>query len=1055
MNNAINEKGKLELPVLKQEKKDESNSKYWRSLNFLENANSKEVKKLKKNEFLDGASDDFDLSSMPEPSRRKFLALASAGAAFGAVACTDYRDKGQIVAYNKKPESILPGRPNYYASTYTENGMGWGILVKTREGRPIKINGNPEHPLNKGKINAIAQASILNLYDPTRLKTPAKVANKAYAPAKWEDVDKEIISALNSAKSSGKEIVLLTHTITSPTFSKLIAEFTQKYPTAKVVSYELNSNINYVNAWKACYGNANTPVIELSKAKIILSLESDFLGTEGDTVLNAQDFTSNRDVENVENFNRLYSVESVMSSTGSLADYRFRLTPAMQYDFLLALINEVSKKSGKSLDSASAAKVASANLKEFAAKNGFDSKHLEELVNDLAHNNGKSIAMAGNHLPEEVHIAVNLLNELIGGTELYSKTQSYVNYGALASGSDIANLANSMKAGKVGVLINFDTNPVYHFAKDSGFAEALGSVSTVVTMSEFDNETAKVSNYVLPANHNLESWGDSKVRTGIYSLVQPVISPIYPETRQKEAMLLTWLNDGKYDFDNYHNFLKANSTSSYYPAFDLMVEAETYWNTTLHDGFISFKESASSLGSWNSSAFAASKNTLAIQGFTMVLLPSEFLGDGRYANNGWLQELPNTVTKVTWDNYAMVSPATAKALNINYKEYDKFQVVELTANGSTVKLPVFIQVGMADNVIATELGYGRTVCGEVGLNVGQNTNVFLSAKSAAPNIVADVKVRLTSEEYELAGVQEHNAFDEPGANVKIQNLHKEREIIRELTVAEFVANPKALKEHEHEIISIVDPVKYPGVKWAMAIDLNKCTGCNACTISCNVENNIPVVGKAQVLKGREMSWIRIDRYFSGTPNAPEVSLQPMLCQHCDNAPCENVCPVVATTHSPDGLNQMAYNRCVGTRYCANNCPYKVRRFNYLDFRDAVQDGYYYKESVNLVHNPEVTVRSRGVIEKCTFCIQRTSEARQIATENGLPLKGSDVVTACQEACPTSAIYFGDSNEKEGLIAKLREHNLGYHVLEEINVKPNVTYIAKLRNVKSEGEKREH
>jgi len=341
------------------------------------------------------------------------------------------------------------------------------------------------------------------------------------------------------------------------------------------------------------------------------------------------------------------------------------------------------------------------------------------------------------------------------------------------------------------------------------------------------------------------------------------------------------------------------------------------------------------------------------------------------------------------------------------------------------------------------------------LNVGQNTNLFLSAKSSTPNIVSDVKVTLTNEEYELAGVQEHNAFDEPNAKVKIQDLHKEREIIRELTVAEFVANPRALKEHEKEIISIVDPIKYPGVKWAMAIDLNKCTGCNACTISCNVENNIPVVGKAQVVKGREMSWIRIDRYFSGSPNAPEVSLQPMLCQHCDNAPCENVCPVVATTHSPDGLNQMAYNRCVGTRYCSNNCPYKVRRFNYLDFRDAVQDGYYYKESVNLVHNPEVTVRSRGVIEKCTFCIQRTSEARQIATEKGLPLKGSDVVTACQEACPTSAIYFGDSNEKEGLIAKLREHNLGYHVLEEINVKPNVTYLAKLRNVKSEGEKREH
>jgi molybdopterin-containing oxidoreductase family iron-sulfur binding subunit len=1051
--NKDKEKNIIDLPVLKGREKNSDNKKYWRSLNFLENPFSKEVGKLRRHEFQEGASDNINLEEMPENSRRKFLALASAGAAFGAVACTDYRDKGEIIAYNKKPESYLPGKANYYATTITENAYGWGALIKVREGRPIKINGNPEHPISKGKLSTVVQASILNLYDPSRLQEPLRVTNKKYSKESWDNIDKDIIAALNSAKTTGKEIVFLTNTITSPSLKNLLDEFTSKYPTTKVVSYEYFNENNRISAWKKSYGNTNVPLLKLDNAKIILSIGSDFLGTEGDTTVASMQYASNRDVEKLESFNRLYSVEANMTLTGSNADYRLRVPVEQSLDFVLALINELSKN-GVSVDSQVASKVSSFNYSSITKANNLDEKAVKQLVSDLSHNKGKSIVIAGNNMPEEVHIAVNLLNELIGATELYDKDYSRVNYFEQATYSDLANLTNSLKSGKVGVLINFDTNPSFHFPKNLGFDKACSNVPCVVTFSEFDNETAQVSNYVIASNHNLESWGDVKVRNGVYSIVQPVIGAIY-NTRQKEHCILNWLTEQKHDVAGYHKYVMAYAQAKLYPQLDLLTDFQTFWNSTLHDGYVSFKEAPQTWGSWNSSALNDINNSLKKDGFTLMLLANHFIGDGRYANNGWLQELPNPITKVTWDNYITMSPATAKALGITHKEYAEFMQASVTANGVTKVLPVYIQVGMAENTLAIELGYGRKVIGEVGREVGFDLNEYVNPNSKNPFILTGVKVAKADGTYVLAGVQEHGAFSEPNDLVQINGKAQERKIIQEVNINEYKADPELLKHHKHEVVSITDPIKYPGVKWAMAIDMNKCTGCAACTISCNVENNIPVVGKDQVRVGREMSWIRIDRYFSGSPENPTVSNQPMLCQHCDNAPCENVCPVVATTHTPDGINAMTYNRCVGTRYCANNCPYKVRRFNYLDFRDKVQDGYYYQESVNLVHNPEVTVRSRGVIEKCTFCIQRTTEARQISKEEKRSLLGSDVVTACQEACPTSAIYFGDMNDKNDIVYKLREHNLGYHVLEEINVKPNVTYIAKIKNVETEVVKGEH
>lgn len=1041
-----NAKKSIELPVMKSG--SSSKGKFWKSINFLENSNSKEVKKAMNNEFNDGVTDDFNIDELTPSSRRKFLALMSASTAFAAAACTNYRDKGNITPYNIKPEGVFPGIPNYYASTYTENGRGWGLLVKTREGRPIKLEGNPDNPINQGKLNAIAQSSILGLYDPTRLQSPMKRNGDKFASMTWDDADNEIKSALNSASTSGKEIVILTNTLFSPTFNSILNDFKVKYPTSKVVSYELFNDNNKLEAWKACYGNENLPIINLDKAKLMLSLDCDFLATDGDEVENARMYAQTKDVNSLESYSRLYSIEAAMTLTGQNADYRMRLTPELQYDFVLSLINAVIKK-GVNADSVIGSKVASHNLDKFVSENGLSEIATKQLVEDLVHHKGTGIVLAGQSLATEVHIAVNVLNEILGNSALYNKEYSKVSYNALANNSDLKNLVSSMKAGNVGVLINLDTNPVYHFSKELDFGNALKNVKTVVSIIEFKNETSKLSSHILPANNNLESWGDAKVRNGVYSLGQPIIAPLY-DTRQKEAILLSYISVDKYTVEMYHTYLMTQWETKVYPSANTASDFKSFWFSCLHDGVLRTKEASVSLGNLNSSTFANSKNTFTKNNFTLILKPSQFLGDGRYANNGWLQELPHPVSKITWDNYAAIAPQTAKKLGV-----DTFGQIEVSLGDKKVTLPVIVQPGNAEDTIAVELGYGRSEVGEVGTEVGVNVNIFVAASGSSNWILTGANVRKIDGTVILSSVQEHHALDEKNGMLDIKDLHLKREIIQEATLVEYKANPNAIKQHHHEIISVTAPVAYPGVKWAMAIDMNKCTGCATCTASCNVENNIPVVGKDQVSKGREMSWIRIDRYYAGTPEEPIASNQPILCQHCDNAPCENVCPVVATTHSPDGLNQMAYNRCVGTRYCANNCPYKVRRYNFFDFRDNLLDGYYYKESVNLIHNPEVTVRSRGVMEKCTFCIQRISEEKQHAREQGRAIKGSNVITACQEACPTSAIYFGDANDSESVVAKLREHNLGYHVLAEINVKPNVTYLAKLRNVQTEGAHSEH
>jgi len=1034
---------------------------FWKSTKDKEN--HPDILQAKKSEFLPGVDEPIDIDAKSGLSRRKFLAISAAGAAFATVACTDYRDKGAIIAYNKKPDNIMPGKANYYASTCTACSLSCGILIKTREGRPIKVDGNPEHPVNKGKICAAGHANILNLYAPDRIKEPMKkrggdlfLFKDDLVKMPWKDIDKEIVEHLNNAVKAGKEIAIIARPNTSLTANQLMSDFIKKYPTTKVYYHSVFEG-NRKNAWGDCYPHLKLPVINWDEANIILSLEGDFLGNEGNFVENIRKFAEKRNVNKLDDFNRLYVAESKMSLTGMNADYRLRLTPDSQYEFIMSLANEIIiKKKGIAniFDDIYISKIKNYSLEKFALDNKLSKITLDNLVSDLIKNQGKSMIYAGDILPLEIHYTVNQLNEVLGNWKLYDEYISEISNSDNPKKTDFEALVSKMYSKNIGVLINFNSNPVFELPTDYGYEEALKNVPVIISLTEMANESSNKANYILPINHNFESWGDHYTRTGVYSLQQPVINPLY-YTRQKEAVLLNWCSDKPENFYDsiYHDYLMNyweknihNPDKNYSaPTSDF----KTFWFASLHDGVYIRKEDGQVylpivFKEIDSGFNEKVKKPRSNSGFTLLLSNNyTIFADGRFANNGWLQELPHPVTKITWDNYAAISPATAKELGVKFED-----MIEIKVGNKSVKLPVVLQPGMADKVVAVELGYGRKTAGDVGNDVGTDVNFLLSKNPDFSQwIFTGVQVAKADGKHKLATTQEHHMLDE----TRIKDIHKTRNIIQEGTVDEYKKNPEFLKEeHEEAKLISVNPVKeYKDVKWAMSIDLNKCVGCGACSTACSVENNVPFIGKEEVTKGREMHWIRIDRYYSGTDEEPEVSNQPMLCQHCDNAPCENVCPVAATNHSPDGLNQMVYNRCVGTRYCANNCPFKVRRFNFFDNRERFADSYQKKDSFQLIANPEVTVRSRGVMEKCTFCIQRIMDARQEAIKDGRKLKGTDVKTACQVACPAEAIVFGDSNDHESEIAKLREHKLGYHVLEELNVKPNVTYIARLRNKRTE------
>ncbi len=1015
--------------------KDRKNSaEFWKSLK--EYYGDPKILKAKNNEFMDGVTDEFDPDEMSGVSRRKFLALLTASAAFSVTACTDYRDKGEIIPYNDRPEGVLPGKPNYYASTCDGCAERCGLLVKTREGRPIKLEGNPDNPINKGKLCTKGHASILNLYDPERLTSPLRDKRKT----SWSEIDRVVIENLKAAVENGKEISIVSHSIYSSTTKRVLDEFKQKFPTVKFYSYELHSDETKRNAWEKTYGSRILPAIKLDDAKVVLSLDNDLLGRDGNTLENSRLYSAHRDIMKTDNFNRLYVVEGGMSLTGMNADYRFRLRPDAQSEFVLSLLSELKKLSA--FEFSVDADLSGYSLDQFCEKYGLSRKKIGLMVEDLILHKGESIVLAGETLDENTHILVNLLNEVLKNQSLYDYKNGYAEKKKLSGYSEIRSLVKEMNDGKVAAVIHFDSNPVYHFPADIGYAKALQNVNTTITFTENENETSELSNFVLPINNFLESWGEYQTRNSFISLQQPVISPLF-KSRQKEAILMTWMfgSPDAFSEEMYHKYLMDNIKENVYNKKNTDVNFENFWYASLHDGLIPLDNFEETKTEFNQSVIPEKKDITKAEGIVLHLQKNYFIGDGKFANNGWLQEMPHPVSKVAWDNYAAISPAMAKKMNLSIN--DK---IEIKTESGNITIPVMIQPGTAEDLIVVETGYGRSVCGDVGKDVGFNTNAIVTGNNGTPEFIySNVSVSKSSGTHELVSTQEHHALDDTFT----KDFHLKRKIIKEGTLEQYKNDHEFLHHGKHDIFSITKSHKYTGNKWAMAIDLNKCISCGVCVTSCNVENNVPVVGKDQVAKGREMQWMRIDRYYSGTPEEPVVSNQPMLCQHCDNAPCENVCPVNATNHSPDGLNQMAYNRCVGTRYCANNCPYKVRRFNFYNFRDHFADAYYLNDLTALVNNPEVTVRSRGVMEKCTFCVQRIMEARSEAIKENREIGGNEVETACQQACPTQAIVFGDSNNAEAEVVKYREHDLGYHVLDYLNVVPNVTYIAKLRNRHSE------
>jgi len=711
-----------------------------------------------------------------------------------------------------------------------------------------------------------------------------------------------------------------------------------------------------------------------------------------------------------------------------------RLNPVFMDEFLELLAGQLSGNGNKE------------NVNEFASKHSVNVSDILNLITDLNSSRGSSVIYAGDELPEEIHIAVNNLNRILGNDALYRTDSRRVKLHNFSDKKSFEELVDKMNNDKVAAVIHFDTNPVYHFPGDMGYKEGLSKVQLVISMTELENETSAESDYILPLHHNFESWGDAKIRTGFYSLQQPVIAPLF-DTRQKEAVLLNWISGKSYKFTEnmYHDYIMENWKNNISGASVTDGNFNDFWWNALHEGVVYSANEPSFEEIFQQTPAASDSTKPQKKKYTVIIKESYSLGDGKFANNGWLQELPHPVSKVTWDNYAAVSYRTSKNLDLVTND-----LIEINVDSKKIKLPVLVQPGSADDTFTIETGYGRTKTGIVGSGVGFNINVLMSKYGGFSDwIYTTDDIKKSGGSYKLASTQEHHSFDDDLTKDQIIK----RNIVREGTVAGYRKDRNFLKsKDEQEQPSLYGthlPDLYSGLKWGMAIDMNRCLGCGDCIVACNSENNVPVVGKDQVLVSREMQWLRVDRYYSGTPENPKVLTQVMLCQHCDHAPCENVCPVVATTHSKDGLNQMVYNRCVGTRYCSNNCPYKVRRFNFFNFRDHFRDGYQENNVFSLAFNPEVTVRSRGVMEKCTFCIQRIMKAREDAIRDNRQLKGSDVTTACQDACNTNAISFGDMNDKESAYSKLREHELGYYVLEELNTRPNVTYIAKLRNLKNE------
>jgi MoCo/4Fe-4S cofactor protein with predicted Tat translocation signal len=986
-------KGKLDLQTAKARIAETKGPQYWRSLEEL--AGSAEFQEMMHREFPKGASEWLD-----GVSRRGFLKLMGASLALaGMTACTK-QPLEPIVPYVRQPEGVVPGIPLFYATAFTLSGYGNPILVESHLYRPTKIEGNDQHPASLGGTDVFTQASILGMYDPDRSQTNTFMGEVRT----WGNFVEAMRGPLNSQKAlQGAGIRILTPTISSPTLTDQLRSVLKLYPQAKWHVYEPLNRDNVVQGAQMAFGQPVETQCRLENADVILSLDADFLyaGFPGFTRY-TRDFAKRRDPDSG-SMSRLYVIESTPSSTGVKADHRLPVRAVEIADFASALAAGLG---------------ISSNQRTFA---GDSAKYVNAVLRDLMAHRGSSVVIAGDHQPAAVHALVHGMNQALGNvgkTVVYTPT---VNANPINQSDSLKELVSDMYGGKVDMLFILGGNPAYDSPADFGFAEALKktNIPLRVHLGLYQDETAELCQWHVSETHYLEAWGDTRAYDGTVSLVQPLIAPLYNSKSVYEVVAVLAGQNEASGHDIVQDYWKKQ-----HPAADF----EMFWRKSLHDGWIEGSAFAPLTVTVKTtdlpSSGEAAQNAIEIN---FRRDPSIY--DGSFSNLGWLQELPKPMSKMTWDNPIWIGPAMAERMQLKTED-----MVTLELNGKKVTAPVWIQAGHPDNSITVFLGYGRTRSGRVGTGAG--FDFYPLRQSAAPWFTTGATLSKSGGTYILATTQGYQTMETQNGDT--------RPLVRTRTLDEYHKEPNFAQEDKPP----VGLTLYPGYeaqyeaeayRWGMAIDLNSCVGCNNCMVACQSENNIAVVGKDQCNKGRHMHWLRVDVYYEGDRDAPKAYFQPVPCMQCENAPCELVCPVGATLHSTEGLNDMIYNRCVGTRYCSNNCPYKVRRFNFLLFQDWETPQY------KMMRNPEVTVRSRGVMEKCTYCIQRITLHRIDAEREDRKIKDGELKTACQQSCPANAIIFGNLNDPNSEVSKLKAKSRDYGLLQDLNTRPRTTYLAEIRN----------
>jgi len=975
-------------------------TKYWRSIEELKDPIAFKKTELvleqtaKRNAALSGSS------------RRDFLKIMGFSVATAAVVASCKKPVNKAIPFLIKPEEVTPGMANYYASTFFEGNEYCSVLVKVRDGRPIKIEGNSLSSVSQQGTSARVQASILNLYDDARFKTPMKRGEAT----SWDEAEDYIGKKLTQLKGENKKVVLLTSTIISPSTKNIISKFLAVNPNAQWLQYDAVSATGILKANKLSFGKAFIPDYHFEKAKVIVSFDADFLGTWLSNTEYTKGYSAGRRLmENTDTMSRHYQFESGMTITGSNADVRIPVKPSETESLVASLYNELAKAKGKTVTAAVTANV-----------------DLSGLVSDLIENEGKSIVVSGSNNPN-VQVIVNAINQLLGNYGSTILTERTLN---THQGMDdeferfIVELKNKSIAG----VLFWGVNPVYNHPQGEELKTLFEGLELSVSFSDRIDETTAACGWVCPEPNYLEAWNDAEPKAGIYSLAQPAIQKLF-DGKQTQELLLKW---SEIESEGYYAEIRKYWDESLFKLQSEKTDTRSFWVDVLQKGV--FEVNPATASAYNESGLSealAAVKPASVDGWEVVFYQSVALANGNMANNPWLHELPDPIAKISWDNYASVPVKWAEEHGLQNESV-------ITVNG--LELPVFTQPGQAANTISVALGYGRKVAGKVGDGLGKNMYPFVSIENGAKKFwLTGAKVEPTEKTYQLAISQTHHSMEG-------------RPIVRETIFEEWKKNPGSGNETKEEIKenahTLYPETEYKGHHWGMAVDLSSCTGCSNCSVSCQAENNVPVIGKEQVRNRRIMHWIRIDRYFSNDTETPEVFHQPVMCQQCDNAPCENVCPVSATPHSSEGLNQMAYNRCVGTKYCINNCPYKVRRFNWFQYVGNEEFDYASNSDLGrMVLNPDVTVRSRGVVEKCSFCVQRIQEKKADAKVAGRKLEDGEIQTACVQSCPANALVFGDMNNPNSKIVKYLKNERNYHLLEELHTLPSVGYLTKVRNKK--------